>query len=347
MKLLLDCDTGIDDAVAIAYALASPEAEVLGIGTVFGNTAVDLAAENTLKLLALMGRADIPVALGAHKPMQRPLITAGWVQGEDGLGNTNMPASGLAVSGEHAVDQIIRLARAHPGDLTLVPVGRLTNLALALLKASDLPSLVQRVVLMGGTAVEPGNVGPLAEANIWGDPEAASVVFAADWPITMVGLDVTMRALLLPEHMEQWRQADTPLTRWLERVLEFYFGYYTAMLGRRACAMHDAVAVGVALGLVDVREAHTLPVSISTHDGPMLGTTLVDRRPLVSRLYGDQGIQALAANLAEHHRPQVRALFPGDMGKTTVLMQIGAEEFMAHLVERIATYRSPFDGPPT
>ncbi len=345
MKLLLDCDTGIDDAVAIAYALASPAAEVLGIGTVFGNTEVELAAENTLKLLALMGRADIPVALGAHKPIQRPLITAGWVQGEDGLGNTNMPASGLSVSGEHAVDQIIRLARAHPGELTLVPVGRLTNLALALLKEPALPSLVRRVVLMGGTAVEPGNVGPLAEANVWGDPEAASVVFAANWPITMVGLDVTMRALLLPEHIDRWQQADTPLTGWLERVLEFYFGYYTAMLGYRACAMHDAVAIGVALDLVEVREAHTLPVTISTHDGPTLGMTLVDRRPLVSSLYGEQGIDALTANLTEHHRPHVRALFPADMGKTTVLMEIGAQEFMTHLVERIATYRTPVDDP--
>ena len=115
MKLILDCDTGIDDAVAIAYALASPDAEILGIGSVHGNVESDLAADNTLKLLKVAGRTDIPVAVGAAKPILRPLLTAKWVHGEDGIGNSNMPPSGLHPSGEHAVDQIIRLARQYPG----------------------------------------------------------------------------------------------------------------------------------------------------------------------------------------------------------------------------------------
>ncbi|MDP9352816.1 MAG: nucleoside hydrolase [Chloroflexota bacterium] len=340
MKLVLDVDTGIDDAVAIAYALASPEAEVLGIGTVHGNTEVEKATENTLKVLKVMGREDVPVAMGAHTPLLRPLVTALWVQGDDGLGNTNMPPSGLSVSGEHAVDQIIRLAREYPGEVTLVPVGRMTNLALALIKEPELPHLIKQVVAMAGTVVAPGNVGAMTEANVWGDPEAAKIVFGAGWPITMVGLDVTMQALLLEKHLDSWRATNTPLTQWIERILEFYFGYYSASLGFTACAMHDSVAVGVALGLVNGVEAHTLPVSVSTEDGPTLGQTLVDRRPLVSKLYTDEGLRQLLGNLAEHHQPLVSSLFPTDRGNTQVIMDIDAAGFIDHLVERIGSYKA-------
>ncbi|MDP9379422.1 MAG: nucleoside hydrolase [Chloroflexota bacterium] len=316
MKIVLDCDTGIDDAVAIAYALACPEAEILGIGSVLGNVESDLAAENTLKLLKVAGRTEVPVALGAHRPLVRPPGYAKFVHGEDGLGNTYMPPSGLSVSGEHAADQIIRLARQHPGEVTLVPVGRLTNLALALHKEPQLPSLVKGVVLMGGAATAPGNVGPVAEANIWGDPEAASVVFAAPWPITMVGLDVTMASLLLEKHLECWREADTPLTRWLLAVVDFYFEYYSASFGRRACAMHDSVAVGIALGLVMEQESHLLPVSVVTHDGPAMGQTVVDRRPLVTP-----------------------GRYSAEGANTRVMMKIDGEAFIDHMVERIALYQ--------
>jgi purine nucleosidase len=314
VKIVLDCDTGIDDAVAIAYALASPEAEVLGIGASFGNVEAEQAAENTLKLLRVAGRAEIPVALGATAPLRRRAEYAKAVHGEDGLGNTHKPPSGLSVSGEHAADQIVRLARRYPGEVTLVPVGRLTDVALALLREPELPKLVKQVVLMGGTVVEPGNVGPVAEANIQGDPDAASLVFGAPWPITMVGLDVTMRALLLERHLERWREADTPLTRWLLPIVRFYFEYYSYTLGRRACAMHDAVAVGVALGLVGGCERYRLPVAVVTEEGPAYGQTVVDRRPLVSR----------------------RALAEG--AHVQVMMRIDGEAFIDHIVERIASY---------
>lgn len=314
MKVVLDCDTGIDDAVAIAYALACPEAEILGIGSVFGNVESDLAAENTLKLLKVAGRTEIPVALGAHRPLLRQPSYAKFVHGEDGLGNANFPPSGLSVSGEHAADQIIRLARRFPGEVTLVPVGRMTNLALALLKAPELPGLVRRVVMMGGAAAAPGNVGPVAEANIWGDPEAAELVFAAPWPITMAGLDITMRTLLLEEHLERWRQADTPLARWLLAVVGFYFEFYSASLGRRACAMHDSVAVGLALGLIEERESHDLPVSVVTQDGPALGQTVVDRRPLVAP-----------------------GSWSAEGAHTKVMMGIDSEAFIGHMVERVTS----------
>lgn len=314
MKILLDCDTGVDDAVALAYALASPEAEVVGVGTVHGNIESDVAAENTLKLLKVMGRTDVPVAIGAAKPLMRPLAMAKFVHGEDGLGNANLEPSGLEPAGEHAADQIVRLARENPGELTLVPTGPLTNVALALLKEPELPGLVKGVALMGGSAAYPGNIAPAAEANVYHDPEAARLVFSAPWPITMAGLDVTMHTFLLDRHLERWREAGTPLSSWLLRVVAYYFDFYTESLGRRACAMHDSVAVGLALGLIEERESHVLPVEVCTQDGPALGQTVVDRRSLVLRSFSAEGAH------------------------TKVMMEIDGEGFMDHLVERVASY---------
>lgn len=317
MKIILDCDTGVDDVVAVAYALASPEAEVVGIGSVHGNIESDVAAENTLKLLALMGRPEIPVAVGADRPLLRPVSYAKFIHGDDGIGDTNMPPSGLQPTGEHAADQIVRLAREYPGEISLVPTSPLTNIALALMKEPELPSLIREVVLMGGAVTYPGNVSPLGEANIWHDPEAAKLVFDAPWRITMAPLDVTMHTLLEEEHLRRWRAADTPLTRWLLRVTEFYLGAYLGILGRRGCAMHDAVAVGQALGLVQDEESHVLPVTVSTQDGPALGQTVVDRRPLVNR----------SVVVEDAH--------------TRVMMKIDGESFVDDLVERIAAYRTP------
>ena len=157
-------------------------------------------------------------------------------------------------------------------------------------------------------------MGPVAEANIWGDPEAAELVFAAPWPITMAGLDVTMRTLLLEEHLERWREADTPLTRWLLAVVGFYFEFYSASLGRRACAMHDSVAVGLALGLIEERESHELPVSVVTQDGPALGQTVVDRRPLVAP-----------------------GSWSAEGAHTKVTLGIDSEAFINHMVGRITS----------
>lgn len=314
VKILLDCDTGIDDAVAIAYALATVGIEVLGVGSVHGNIESEAAAENTLRLLRIMGREDVPVAQGAHKPLMRPLETATFVHGEDGLGNTYFEPSGLSVSGEHASDQIIRVARENPGQVTLVCTAPLTNIALALLQEPDLPKLIHRVVLMGGTAAEPGNISPVAEANIAHDPEAADIVFSAPWEITMAGLDVTMKTLLREEHLARWREADTPLTRWLLKVLDYYFEFYSDSLGYRACAMHDSVAVGLAMGTVEVLLAPKLPVAVCTSDGPALGQTVVDRRPLVSRGFSAEGAH------------------------TQVVMEIESDKFLDDLTRRIASY---------
>ncbi|MEJ7653855.1 MAG: nucleoside hydrolase, partial [Chloroflexia bacterium] len=338
LKIILDCDTGIDDAVAIAYALASPEAEILGIGSVHGNVEADLAADNTLKLLKVAGRTEIPVALGADRPMLRPLLTAKWVHGEDGLGNSNMSPSGLKVSGEHAADQIIRLAREFPGEVTLVPVGPLTNLGIALIKEPELPRLIKQVVLMGGTAAEPGNVSPVAEANVWHDPHAASLVFAAPWPIVMAGLDVTMKTLLLDEHLDRWRESRSPVAEFLLKVVPFYIEFSSRSLGRRACAMHDAVAVGLALGAVQDLESHVLPVVVAVEEGPALGQTIVDRRPIEGTLYTAEGRAWLTSQVSEQYHALVEAAFSVPDPHTRVMMRIEGPAFVEHLVERVAAY---------
>jgi len=320
MKIIIDCDMGIDDAIAVAYALALQDVDVLGIGSVHGNIEADVAAENTLKLLKVMNRTDIPVAVGAPKPMIRPLSMAKFVHGEDGLGNANFAPSGLVPSDEHAADQIIRLARENPGEITLITTGPLTNAAIALLKEPKLPQLIPHVVVMGGTVEHPGNVGPVSEANIAHDPEAAQIVFSAPWKVTMVGLDVTMKTLLLEQHLDAWKQARTPLTEWLLRIVPFYMQFYSQSLGYMACAMHDALAVGIAVGKVEVSESMTCPVWVNTAVGPGLGQTVADRR---------------SENMRATSEPYY---FIGE-SNTEVIMKVDGDAFVSHLVDSIASYQ--------
>jgi inosine-uridine nucleoside N-ribohydrolase len=191
-KIIIDTDPGVDDAMAIFLALRSPEVSVIGLTTIFGNVHTDLATVNALRLLEIAGRNDIPVAHGASAPLTRAYAgPVAFIHGDDGQGNVYLaPASSQAISqpaAEFIVEQILNA----PGEITLVPVGPLTNIALALQLEPRIAGLVHEVVLMGGNALVPGNATPAAEANIHNDPEAADIVFAADWAVTMVGLDVT------------------------------------------------------------------------------------------------------------------------------------------------------------
>lgn len=187
---------GIDDAIAVLYLASRPHVSIVAAGSVHGNTPADLAAGTLLRVLTMAGLADVPVALGAARPMARPAHFAAEVHGDDGLGNTVDGTAQGAVTGESAPEQIVRLARSAPGRYDLLATGPLTNLGIALLLEPELPRLIRSVVVMGGAASACGNKTPLAEANIWHDPEAAKLVLNAAWPVTMVGLDVTMRTYL-------------------------------------------------------------------------------------------------------------------------------------------------------
>lgn len=279
--LVMDVDTGIDDALAILLALRSPGAEVLAIGTVAGNIEAEQAALNTLKVLEVAG-AGVPVAVGLNKPLLRPLYTSPQVHGADGLGDAGLPAPAGRPSGEHAVDQLVRLARERPGEITLFASGPLSNVAAALIREPALPRLLKDVIIMGGAVAAPGNVTPVAEANIWHDPEAARLVFAAEWPLTMVGLDVTMSTFLRPPHLAALRASESPVSRFVCAILPFYWNRYTRLMGRDGCALHDPLALGIALDPSLVSQMAALDVRVETEGALTVGMTVADRRVLTA-----------------------------------------------------------------
>ncbi|GAB4099460.1 nucleoside hydrolase [Sinomonas halotolerans] len=279
IPLYLDCDTGIDDALALAYLLASPSAELLGIGTVSGNVGAAVGARNTLDLLEMAGRADVPVAVGSHHPLAGAFHGgAPHVHGENGVGGVSLPpARASAVEGS-AAELLVRLAHAHAGSLRVLAIGPLTNLAEALRLEPRLPDLVAEVTVMGGAALVPGNISPVAEANIGNDPEAARAVFAAPWRITLVPLDVTMENVLEERHRQELLAAPAPLPRALGEMLGHYFGFYEGQYGRPCSAMHDPLAAAVALGAIDLACAPVVAVEVDAGDGPGRGQTLCDLR---------------------------------------------------------------------
>jgi inosine-uridine nucleoside N-ribohydrolase len=247
--ILLDCDPGHDDAIALLLALASPELELVGVTTVAGNQTLEKTTANALRVLELVGRDDIPVAAGADRPLVRPLHVAAHVHGESGLdGPALAPPRGQPI-GQHAVDFLAE--RIEPG-VVLVTTGPLTNIAL-LLERGVRPD---RIVLMGG-AIGEGNITQHAEFNVWADPEAAARVFASGVDVTMVGLDVTHKALLTPEHGRRLA-ATGSLGSFVAELLAFYHRFHAEKYGWPGSPIHDAVAVAqVALpGLVETLHRH-------------------------------------------------------------------------------------------
>ncbi|HLJ98582.1 MAG TPA: nucleoside hydrolase [Streptosporangiaceae bacterium] len=191
-SVILDCDPGIDDALAIAFAHAHPGIDLLGLTTVAGNVGLARTTQNALAVAEFVGAAGLPVTAGAVTPLIRPALDARGVHGESGLGGADLPSPTTRPAHGHAIDYIIETVRSQPGEVTLVATGPLTNIALAVRKAPDLPGLVRDFVIMGGSSGR-GNVTPAAEYNMWADPEAASIVFGAGWTVRVLGLDVTLR----------------------------------------------------------------------------------------------------------------------------------------------------------
>lgn len=239
---------------------------------------MDQAVRNTHHLLSMIGRTDVPVARGAAGPLDgRAPQYSPHVHGDDGAGNAGALDHEPVVEPGTAADMLIRLSHEHPGDLHVVAVGPLTNLALALAADPTLPQRVQHVTIMGGAALTPGNVTAAAEANIWHDPEAAREVFEAPWEMTMVGLDVTMRSILTEEHRERLA-AGGPVAQHCARILDHYFDFYTGITGKRCAGNHDALALAVAAELVTTTLSPIVHVEVDTSDGPSRGATVADLR---------------------------------------------------------------------
>lgn len=252
--VLIDTDPGTDDAMAILLALESPELDVKAFTVVPGNVTAEQALDNALRLVSLAGRCDIPIAAGARRPLAQKLITAEFVHGKNGLGDIELPASDCQTDPRFAPDLIIEMVHAMPGELTLVPVGPLTNIALALLKDPSIVALVQEVVIMGGSVTE-GNVTAVAEANIYNDPEAAQIVFHAGWKVTMVGLDVTHKTNFGARHLERLSATHGRLNDYATETMKFLVDL-SAKFGSDGTPMHDPLAIGVAIDPSFVRTQH-------------------------------------------------------------------------------------------
>jgi purine nucleosidase len=282
-KVILDVDTGVDDALGILLAIRSGKMDVLGITTVNGNVSLDQATENTCKILQLLGvEREIPVVKGANKPLMRPAHFEHRVHGKDGLGGAlrDMPVHTKIAEG-HASDFIVEQVRHNAGEVTLVMTAPLTNLALAVMKYPELIHQVNEVIVMGGVVQGFGNVTPTAEYNMYVDPEAAKIVFQAGFPaLTLVGLDVTRQALLTEAHIREL--GDSPLSRYLKESTADYMQRYYERNGVRACALHDPLAVGVALNSKLVTTRHYY-VDVETKSELCDGQTVCDFQNRLSK----------------------------------------------------------------
>jgi inosine-uridine nucleoside N-ribohydrolase len=271
--IILDCDPGHDDAIAILLALASPEVRLLGITTVSGNQTLEKTTANAIRVLDHVGRDDVPVAAGADRPLVRERHVAADVHGETGLDGPELPPPAREPDRAHAIDWIARQLLENPRPVTLVPTGPLTNMALLLARYPELTERIEAIVLMGG-AIGEGNTTPAAEFNIWADPEAAHRVFASGLAVTMVGLDVTHRALMTPAHVDQLQGRAGKL---VADLYGFYSRFHSSRYGWNAAPVHDAVALAY---VIDPTLLQTIHRGVVVDTGPELsrGRTHVDVR---------------------------------------------------------------------
>ena len=276
-KIIIDTDPGQDDAVAILLALASPEdLEVLAITAVAGNVPLPLTAVNSLKMVELAGRREVPVYAGCDRPMERPLITAEYVHGKTGLDGADLPDPVTALAAGHAVDRIIELVMSHePGTLTLCPLGPLTNIGSALARAPEIAPRLREIVLMGGGFFEGGNTTPTAEFNIYVDPQAADLVFRCGAPLTVMSLDVTHRALMLPRHLDRFGRMGTPLGNAVYGLLTFYERYDVEKYGMEGGPLHDPCVIAYLLR-PELFGGRQINVEVEVQSELTMGMTVAD-----------------------------------------------------------------------
>lgn len=305
-KVIIDCDPGHDDAIALLLAHASPALEILAITTVAGNQTLEKVTRNALAVATIGGITGVPIAAGAAKPLVRQQITAGDIHGESGLDGPELPEPTVALDPRHGVDVIIETVMAHePGTVTLIPVGPLTNIAMAVQREPRIVERVAEVVLMGG-GYSKGNTTAAAEFNIFCDPEAAHVVFEAPWKVTMVGLDLTHQAGATDDVVKRIAAIGTEPANFVVELLKFFGTMYEKAQGFTAPPVHDACAVARVIDpeVMVVRPAH---VAVELRGALTYGMTVTDfqgrggvsRDTLVAtKLHTDRFWDLVIANLA-------------------------------------------------
>ncbi|MGR6751713.1 pyrimidine-specific ribonucleoside hydrolase RihA [Aeromonas veronii] len=280
--VILDCDPGHDDAIALILALASPELKVLAVTTSAGNQTPDKTLNNALRILTLLGRDDIPVAAGAPKPLARELIIADNVHGESGLDGPKLPDPAFAPQAMTGLELMAKYLRESLEPVTLVPTGPLTNIALLLAAHPELKPRIARIVLMGGAAGA-GNWTPAAEFNIYVDPEAADMVFKSGIPITMCGLDVTHEAQVMDEDIERVRAITNPVAQCVAGLLDFFMIYHRdPKWGFAGAPLHDPCTIAWLLA-PELFHGVECRVDIETRGEHTVGMTVVDRYGLTGK----------------------------------------------------------------
>lgn len=273
-RIIIDTDPGIDDALTFLFALASPEIKLEAITTTQGNVTLEKATRNALSVLELAGASEIPVAAGSMFPLVQPLRASADVHGESGLGNSNLPEPRTKPIQGHAVDFLIERVLAEPDEISIFPIGPLTNISMAIRKEPKFAKAVKELVIMGGAIQDGGNMTPLAEFNIYVDPHAAHIVFHSGIPITLIPLDVTHKCLLKREHIERLLKIDSPISRFISDAVSIYLKA-SYERGFEGSAMHDPLTLATILApeLLTLKEYY---VDVDISGGVSMGKTFAD-----------------------------------------------------------------------
>ena len=273
-QIIIDTDPGVDDALAVLLALASPEIQLQALTTTQGNVTLAKATRNALSVLELACASRIPVASGSLLPLVQPLRASAAVHGETGIGNSRLPEPKAQPVPQHAVDYLIERVLAEPKEISIFPIGPLTNIAMAIRKEPRFTNAVKELVIMGGAILEHGNVTPQAEFNIYVDPHAAHIVFHSGIPITLIPLDVTHKCLLKQEHLNRLMKISSPISRFIRDAVEVYLDASFA-LGFGGSSLHDPLTLAtiIAPELLTIKEYY---VDVDISGGPSMGKTFAD-----------------------------------------------------------------------
>jgi inosine-uridine nucleoside N-ribohydrolase len=341
LGVIIDTDPGVDDALALLLAMRSPELKIEGITSVAGNVPLELTLPNALRMVEVAGRRDISVAAGAKEPLVRRLVTAAYVHGENGLGGAVFPEPKIKPICNRAAEFICRTVRKYPGEVTLITIGPLTNVGLALRADPELASMVRKLVMMGGS-LSGGNITPAAEFNVYVDPEAARVVFQSGIPITMVGLDVTRKTTLTEEHVRKLEGAQNPVSQAAAKIGRAVLQHHREegfLLGPN---MHDPLAVASFINpalvklqdyYVDVETEGELTAGATQGYSPIAGD--LRRRPEMEQKAGANfAIRGSAPTLAgTRTSPVIRDKF---VPNVKVAVDVDSANFFELLISRLS-----------
>lgn len=274
-KIIVDTDPGIDDACAILLALASPELTIEGLSVIHGNCSLEQAAVNALSILELAGATHIPIAVGCELPLVQPSLLAPETHGDTGLGYANLPEPGIKPTLQHGIDFLIEKILASPGEITLVAIGPLTNVALAIRQEPRIVEAVKELIIMGGAIRYEGNTTALAEFNTYVDPHAAHIVYHAGIPTTLVPLDVTYQCILTLIDVQRMRQVDSPITKFVEDATRFYMEFHDEFQSIQGCVINDPLALALTFA-PDLCTYQEMPVDVDLSGGISMGKTIGD-----------------------------------------------------------------------